>query len=312
MLRGGVWKPRTQPGGFEGIGADALKWLVNAGRSVGLPVMTEVGNRQHTLMAINAGVDAIWIGARTTTNPFAVQEVADTLKELGADIPVLVKNPVIPDVNLWEGAIERIRKAGVTTIAAVHRGFGVQTDGTYRNPPLWRIPIELHRRNPGLVILHDPSHTGGRAELVAPLSQQALDMGFDGLMIECHPEPARALSDAAQQVTPSELSAIMSELVLRRTSHSDSELEKMRGEIDELDSELMRLLGERLEVCRRIGQYKAERDMSVVQDSRYASLISERLAQSEALGLGEKFTRRLLQLIHEESVRQQIEIVNGK
>lgn len=310
MLRGGVWKPRTQPGGFEGVGAEALGWLVEAGRSTGLPVTTEVGNRQHTRMAVDAGVDALWIGARSTTNPFAVQEIADTLKELGTDIPVLVKNPVIPDVNLWEGAIGRIRNAGISTVVAVHRGFGVQSDGTYRNPPLWRIPIELHRRNPELLILHDPSHTGGRSELVAPLAQHALDMGFDGLMIECHLDPKRAMSDAAQQVTPIELADIMLHLVLRRETHSDSELEKMRSEIDELDSELMRVLGQRLEVCRQIGRYKAGRDMSVVQDERYASLISERLTQGESLGLGEKFTRRLLQLIHEESVRQQIEIVN--
>lgn len=309
ILRAGVWKPRTKPGSFEGIGTPALEWLAEAKRCYGIKVITEVATAEHLEEALRAGIDGIWIGARTTTNPFATQQLADALR--GVDTAVLVKNPVIPDVDLWIGAIERIYNSGVRRIAAVHRGFGTQQTTPYRNAPHWSVPIELHRRMPTLAILSDPSHIGGRRELVAQLSQQALDIGFTGLMIECHPTPDCALSDAAQQITPAVLGEIMQHLELHRTPASAGALGDLRLHIDTIDSRIIELLAERMDIARAIGEYKREHGMAIVQQDRYNELLLAAEAKAEAMSISRHFIHQIFRAIHEESVRQQIDITES-
>ena len=305
IFRAGVWKPRTKPGSFEGIGREALEWLCEAKQRYGLKVVTEVATPEHLEEALRSGIDGVWIGARTTTNPFATQQIADALR--GVDIAVLLKNPVIPDVDLWVGALERIYNSGVRRLAAVHRGFGTQQTTTYRNDPHWSVPIELHRRLPELTILSDPSHIGGRRDLIAQLSQQALDIGFSGLMIECHPAPDCALSDAAQQITPKELVAIIERLQLRRTPVGGDALSDYRLHIDTIDSRIIELLAERMSVARAIGEYKHAHNMAVVQHDRYNELLLAAEARAEAINLSPKFIRDIFSAIHEESVRQQLD-----
>lgn len=306
VLRAGVWKPRTKPGSFEGIGREALAWLHEAKQEYGLNVITEVATPEHLEYALEAGVDGVWIGARTTTNPFATQQIADALK--GVDTAVIVKNPVIPDVDLWVGAIERIYNSGVRRIAAVHRGFGTHQTSQYRNAPHWSVPIELHRRIPTLQILSDPSHIGGRRDLVAQLSQQALDLGFSGLMIECHNCPDEALSDAAQQITPATLREILHTLKLRRTPVESNVLGDYRSHIDTIDSRIIELLAERMDVAREIGHYKQQHAMAVVQHDRYNELLQSAEARAAFMGLSRSFINQIFSAIHEESVRQQLEI----
>lgn len=306
VLRAGVWKPRTKPGSFEGIGREALAWLGEAKTEYGLSVITEVATPEHLEYALEAGVDGVWIGARTTTNPFATQQIADALR--GVDIAVIVKNPVIPDVDLWVGAIERIYNSGVRRIAAVHRGFGTHQTSQYRNAPHWSVPIELHRRIPALQILSDPSHIGGRRDLVAQLSQQALDLGFSGLMIECHNCPEEALSDAAQQITPAMLRDILSTLELRRTPVESNVLGDYRAHIDSIDSRIIELLAERMDVAREIGSYKQQHAMAVVQHDRYNELLESAEARAEFMGLSRSFINQIYSAVHEESVRQQLNI----
>lgn len=305
IFRAGVWKPRTKPGSFEGIGAEALEWLREAKELYGLKVITEIATPEHLEEALKSGIDGIWIGARTTTNPFATQQIADALR--GVDTAVLLKNPVIPDVDLWVGAIERIYNSGVRRLGAIHRGFGTQQTTPYRNTPHWSVPIELHRRLPELTILSDPSHIGGRRELIAQLSQQALDIGFSGLMIECHPEPECALSDAAQQITPAELREIIASLQWRRTPVGRDALSEYRLHIDTIDSRIIELLSERMEVARAIGEYKHAHNMAVVQHDRYNELLIAAEARAEAIGLSPKFINQIFSAIHEESVRQQLD-----
>ena len=306
ILRAGVWKPRTKPGSFEGIGSGALDWMVEAREQYGLKIVTEVATPEHLELALKAGLDGVWIGARTTTNPFATQQIADALK--GVDTAVIVKNPVIPDVDLWVGAIERIYNSGVRRLAAVHRGFGTHQTTPYRNDPHWSVPIELHRRLPSLTILSDPSHIGGRRDLVAQLSQQALDLGFSGLMIECHPSPDMALSDAAQQITPAVLGEMLAGLQLRRAHVGDNAISDYRLHIDTIDTRIIELLAERMDVAREIGEYKLKHNMAVVQHDRYNEMLLAVEMRAEAMGLTKSFIHQIFRTIHEESVRLQIQL----
>lgn len=313
IFRAGVWKPRTHPGGFEGVGQEALEWLADVRRLTGMRVMTEVATAEHVRAVAAAGLDGIWIGARTSANPFAVQEIADALAALPEEqrsrLAVLVKNPVSPDLELWIGALQRIYGAGVRRLGAIHRGFSFYTSGTseYRNAPYWPIPIELRRRFPALPLYFDPSHTGGRRELIGPLSRQALDAGFDGLIIEVHPCPDCALSDAAQQLTPAAFFEAVGALSKGVDAPAEESLSVLRDEIDTLDAELLELLRRRMEVSARIGALKRDKGLSVVQPSRYARLIEERMAKGEALGLSPRFVRWLFSAIHDESVRCQMQ-----
>lgn len=308
MFRAGVWKPRTKPGGFEGQGETALPWLQNVKKSTGMLVATEVATPEHVELALKYGIDILWIGARTSANPFAMQALADSLK--GVDVPVLVKNPVNPDLELWIGALERINQAGVTRLAAIHRGFSSYDKKIYRNIPMWQIPIELRRRFPSLPIMCDPSHIGGSRELVAPLCQQAMDLGFDGLIVESHCSPDSAWSDAKQQVTPDVLDYILSLLVIRDEKVTTEGIHVLRKQIDELDNQLIELLAKRMRVCREIGQYKKEHNMTVLQTSRYNEILDKRGAQGALCGMSADFIRSVFEEVHEESVRQQMEIIN--
>lgn len=310
IFRAGVWKPRTKPGGFEGIGSESLKWLSKVKRETGMLVATEVANARHTQEAIDAGIDVLWIGARTSANPFAVQEIADAISQYPQNvrdsIAVLVKNPVNPDLELWIGAIERIKGAGIERIGAIHRGFSSYGKHIYRNPPEWRIPIELKRRMPELPVICDPSHIGGKRELIGQLSQQALDMKFDGLIIESHCNPEEALSDKEQQLTPEALGEILDSLIIRDKNDTTESLDDLRRRLDAIDNDLLEILARRMDVAREIGQYKREHGMSVVQPERYKDLIRNRVGMSAQLGLDEEFVKRIIAEIHEESVRLQI------
>ncbi len=306
IFRAGLWKPRTKPGGFEGVGAVGLGWLKEVKESTGMLTATEVANPAHVHLALESGIDILWLGARTTANPFAVQDIADSLK--GVSTTVLVKNPVNPDPDLWLGAIERISDSGIKNIAAVHRGFSSYEKGLFRNLPHWHIPIELMRREPALTMLCDPSHIGGRAELIYPISQQAMDMGFDGIMVESHFNPRCALSDKEQQITPESLSLILKSLIIRDCIDSSENLSELRRELDELDERLLTLISKRMEIARQIGRFKFENNMPVLQPDRYDRLVTRRVEQAEELMVDKEFIRTMLESIHEESVRQQIEI----
>lgn len=308
IFRAGVWKPRTKPGSFEGAGEVALEWLKEAKANYGLSVITEVATPEHLEKVLRAGLDGIWIGARTTTNPFAVQEIADALR--GVDTAVLVKNPVSPDVDLWIGSIERIHNSGVKRLCAVHRGFTTYEGSMYRNSPHWSVPIELRRRMPDMVLLSDPSHIGGRRDLVAQLAQEALDRGFDGIMVESHPTPDVALSDAAQQLTLDELACMLRTLAWRRTPVETDALRDYRMLIDSVDNRILELLMERMGIAREIGLFKREHNMAVVQRERYNELLLAAEARAESMGLSKRFIHRIFSAIHEESVRQQLEDTN--
>ncbi len=308
IFRAGVWKPRTKPGGFEGNGEKALPWMVRVKKETGMLIATEVATPEHVELALKYGMDILWVGARTSANPFAMQALADSLR--GVDIPVLVKNPVNPDLELWIGALERINQAGIKRLGAIHRGFSSYDKKIYRNLPMWQIPIELHRRIPGLPVFCDPSHIGGSRELVAPLCQQAMDLGFDGLIVESHCNPDCAWSDAKQQVTPDVLDYILSLLVVRDKAVTTEGIVQLRKQIDELDNQLMELLSKRMRVCREIGQYKKEHNMTVLQTTRYNEILDKRGAQGALCGMDADFVKSVFEEIHEESVRQQMEIIN--
>lgn len=308
LFRAGIWKPRTKPGGFEGVGIKGLPWLKRVQHELGMKVCTEVATYTHVTEALHAGIDVLWIGARTAANPFAMQEIADALH--GHDVPVLVKNPVNPDIELWIGGLERLNQAGITRLGVIHRGFSTYGKHAYRNLPMWHIPIELRRRIPGLPIFGDPSHIGGKREFIAPLCQEAMDLGYDGLIIECHCCPDTAWSDAQQQVTPEALAAILSQLVIRNVNESIENLDVMRHQIDEIDNQLIELLSKRMQISREIGQYKREHGMTVVQTHRYSEILNKRGAQGVLGGLSADFIQTLFESIHEESVHQQIEVMN--
>ncbi len=313
IFRAGIWKPRTKPGGFEGVGAPGLEWLKKVKETTGMYTATEVATRQHVNDALAAGVDLLWIGARTSANPFAMQEIADTLQESGrTDVAVLVKNPVNPDLELWIGALQRIYNSGIRRLGAIHRGFSTYGKHLYRNMPQWHIPTELRLRFPSLPIIVDPSHIGGKRELIAPLSQQSLDMGFNGLIIESHCDPDKAWSDASQQVTPEILNFILNTLVVRDSRQSTENLTLLRQQIDQIDNDLLETLAKRMRVSREIGQYKKEHRMPVVQANRYNDIIRTRVTLGQEMGMDENFMRTILLAIHDESVRQQIEVLNDR
>ena len=308
IFRAGIWKPRTKPGGFEGVGVEGLQWLKQVKQQTGMYVATEVATAKHVYESLKAGIDLLWIGARTSANPFAVQEIADALK--GVDIPVLVKNPVNPDLELWIGALERINNAGLKRIGAIHRGFSSYDKKIYRNLPQWHIPIELRRRYPNLPLFCDPSHIGGKRELVAPLCQQAMDLNFDGLIVESHCDPDKAWSDAAQQVTPDVLDYILNMLVVRSETQSTENLGQLRKQIDECDDTLIEVLAKRMRIAREIGVYKKEHNITVLQTDRYSEILEKRGRQGEQCGMDCEFMKKIFEAIHEESVRQQMEIIN--
>lgn len=308
ILRAGIWKPRTKPGGFEGVGSEGLAWLKKVKQETGMYVSTEVATQKHVYEALKYGIDLLWIGARTTANPFAVQEIAEALQ--GVDIPVLIKNPVNPDLELWIGAFERLSKVGITKLGAIHRGFSSYDKKIYRNLPQWHIPIELKRRLPDLPLICDPSHIGGKRDLIQPLCQQAMDLSYDGLIIETHCNPDAAWSDASQQVTPDRLKEILGELVIRDAKQTTEDLSHLRNQIDECDDQLLELLAKRMRVSKEIGTFKKEHNMTVVQTDRYDEILQKRISQAEEMGMDCEFMRVILGAIHEESVRQQIDILN--
>lgn len=308
MFRAGVWKPRTKPGGFEGNGEKALPWMKRVKEETGMLISTEVATPEHVELAMKYDMDILWVGARTSANPFAMQALADAMR--GLKIPVLVKNPVNPDIELWLGALERINQAGIKQLGVIHRGFSSYDKKIYRNLPMWQIPIELHRRVPELPIICDPSHIGGRRDLIAPLCQQAMDLGFDGLIVESHCNPDEAWSDAKQQVTPDILDYILSLLIVRSESSTTEGIRMLRAQIDEIDNTLMDLLAKRFRVCREIGTFKKEHNMTVLQTGRYNEILEKRGAQASLCGMDAEFAAQVFELIHEESVRQQLAIVN--
>ncbi len=312
IYRGGVWKPRTRPGSFEGVGSIGLKWLNTVKKETGLLVGTEVANAQHTEEALNAGIDVLWIGARSTASPFVVQEIADVIK--GSDAIVMVKNPVNPDVQLWLGAIERVYQSGIKNIVAIHRGFTPFRDTAYRNYPNWKTVIELRRLMPNLPIICDPSHIAGKREYLFEISQKAFDMGMVGLMIESHIDPSCALSDAAQQLTPADLGKLLDKLVIRYESASnpdfENQLDVLRNRIDALDTELLEIMSSRVEIVKQIGLYKKMNNVTALQINRWSQLMENRVNVGKTLEINENFVKTLFQLIHEDSVRMQTEIMD--
>jgi chorismate mutase len=310
MLRAGIWKPRTRPNSFEGVGPIGLSWIKNAGKEVGLPVTVEVANPLHVELSLKMGVDAVWIGARTTVSPFNVQEIAESLQ--GVDIPVFIKNPVNPDLDLWIGAIERCYNEGIKKLAVIHRGFSTYEKTIYRNSPMWEIPIELRRRYPQIPILSDPSHMGGKRELIQPLAQQAMNMGFDGLMIETHLSPEMAWSDAKQQITPEALGKLLKELVVRQTIFEKDTFEKLhelRARIDRIDDYIVELLGERMGVSEEIGAFKKEHGLAIHQAERWAAIVKRALENGKRLGLTDEFILKMFQQVHNESIRHQEKVI---
>lgn len=309
-FRAGVWKPRTRPGSFEGIGTPALQWLVKAKAETGLPILTEVANAQHVEACLEAGIDAVWIGARTTVNPFYVQEIAEALR--GTDIPVLVKNPIHPELSLWVGAIERLTHVGLNKVGAIHRGFYANQTAPYRNEPKWDLSFELRAKLPEIPVLCDPSHIAGKSELVPQICQTAMDIRLDGLMVETHITPEKALSDAAQQLTPAVLGKVLKHLKIRREEPSEfkveQELSQLRGNIDQLDEEIVRLLRERMDLVDEIGQIKYESDLSIFQMERWVQILERRSQQAGQLNLSKAFVEELFQIVHKYSVERQTEV----
>lgn len=313
VFRAGIWKPRTRPNAFEGVGSVGLPWLQTVKQETGMLVSTEVANVKHVYEALKYGIDIIWIGARTSANPFAVQEIADSLK--GVKIPVFVKNPVNPDVDLWIGAIERINQAGIEQIAAIHRGFSSYEKSIYRNAPHWQVPIELRRRIPDLPIITDPSHICGSRDLIYDISQKAMDLNFDGLIIETHENPDKAWSDAKQQLTPEGLKAVLDRLILRHPDVDEEmmlTLAELRDQIDKLDDKLINLVEERMKVVESIGTYKKENNITILQNKRWDDMLRSRLILGERKGLSEDFISKLFRAIHQESINKQTRIMNDE
>ncbi len=311
VFRAGIWKPRTRPDGFEGAGEEGLKWMQELKAETGMQLTTEVANPQHIEMALKYGIDMFWIGARTVVNPFSVQELAEALK--GVDVPILVKNPLTPDIKLWMGALERIHKAGINKLAAIHRGFHYYKQSPYRNAPMWEIPIELRRLLPTIPVITDISHITGRRDLLQSVAQKSLDLETNGLMIESHVDPENALTDADQQISPADLEKLLAVLIVReRTGSIDFQhkLEELRTEIDKLDGELMQLLARRMEVVGEIGAYKKENNITILQLKRWKHIIEDRLAIGTNLGLDRDFLLLLLELVHETSIKLQTKIFN--
>ncbi len=312
IFRAGIWKPRTRPSAFEGVGKEGLPWLKRVKDELKMYTATEVANVKHVYDALKYGIDIIWLGARTTANPFAVQEIADSLK--GVEIPVMIKNPINPDVELWIGAFERLNQSGITKLAAIHRGFSIYSKTLYRNHPQWEIPIELKRRIPDLPIITDPSHICGSRELLFEISQRAMDLDFDGLIIESHCNPDKALSDAQQQITPAELKKMLGKLILRKANIESnallSTLEELRHEIDKYDDRLVEILEHRMAVARKIGLYKKSNNITILQTSRWDEILRHRIEQAAQKGLSEEFIIKVFRAIHEESINHQTRVMN--
>ena len=306
MIRAGVWKPRTRPGGFEGLGEPALGWMQELQAEYGIPFCCEVARPEHIELCVQHSISKVWLGARTTANPFMVEELSEALR--GSGIQVMVKNPMNPDVRLWLGAIERLQQCGITVSAAIHRGFSMYDNRGYRNDPLWEVPMEMRRLAPELTLLCDPSHIAGRADLVPSVAQAAMQLGFDGLMVEVHPRPICALTDAQQQLTPSTLAELISSLPKPTANQPAApDLSALRSRIDELDHEMLRLLAERMDVSRRMSALKRDAGMSVYQPKRWEAVLADRLQQAEGLSLDQAFVKEILEKIHGESVRVQME-----
>ncbi|MBC7744672.1 MAG: bifunctional 3-deoxy-7-phosphoheptulonate synthase/chorismate mutase type II [Flavobacterium sp.] len=314
VLRAGIWKPRTRPGEFEGIGSIGLQWLKRAKDETGLPTAVEVATSKHVEEALNAGVDILWVGARSTANPFTVQEIADAVR--GVDIPVMIKNPVNPDISLWCGALERMNNAGITKLAAIHRGFSSYEKTAFRNEPMWELAIQLKTLCPELPLINDPSHICGNRELIQYISQKALDLDMQGLMIESHIDPSVAWTDAKQQLTPEALSEMMDLLTLRKPESRDQEfsdkLAELRTLIDKLDDQIIQKMAERMQIVQKIGEYKRDNGVTILQVSRWDEIMNKRNAFASALKLDLNFTGKLLELIHGESIRKQTQIMNAK
>lgn len=312
-MRAGIWKPRTRPNSFEGVGEKGLPWLRQAQAETGIPFMIEVANSQHVELALKYDIKHLWIGARTTVNPFTVQEIADALEGV-ENIEVLVKNPVNPDLNLWIGGIERIKKAGVNSVHAIHRGFSSFKTKKYRNEPMWEIPIALKTEFPDMKLICDPSHIGGARHYLAEIAQKSIDLLYDGLMIESHPNPDEALSDAQQQITPEKFIELIDNLILRSENSSNSEFKKnldaLRCEINEIDNELANLLVKRMQIVKQIGQYKGEHQISILQPQRWEEIKSGHLQIAKENGLSAEFIEKYLEIIHMESIRLQTSIMN--
>ncbi len=314
LFRAGIWKPRTRPGSFEGVGKIGLKWLQKVKQETGLKVTTEVANTIHIHEALSHEIDVLWIGARTTVNPFSVQEIADALQ--GIDIPVMIKNPINPDLKLWVGAIERIYNAGIKKIAVIHRGFSHHGESNFRNIPRWQIPIELKRLFPQLEIICDNSHICGRRDTLQKVAQKAIDLNFDGLMTEIHPNPDEAWSDAAQQITPKIYKELINGLIVRSLASDNPKfietLEHLRLEINEIDNELIHILGRRMKIADKIGQYKKENNIAILQTSRWNEILDKQIKKGNKIGLSKNFMSILLRAIHQESINHQAEIMNKK
>src|SRR5574338_1345157 len=311
MLRAGIWKPRTRPGSFEGIGTKGLPWLQQAKKITGLPTTVEVATGKQAQDALHFEIDMLWIGARTTVNPFSVQEVADALR--GADVPVFIKNPINPDLELWTGAVERIAKAGIKTIGLIHRGFSAYGNTEYRNAPMWHLAIEMKRRKPELKIINDPSHICGRRDILMEVAQKAIDLDFDGLMIESHIDPDKAWSDAKQQVTPEKLKEMLQSLIWRKEDINSEEfhaaLEKLRQQINHLDDELMQLLGQRMKIAEQIGRYKRDNNITILQTNRWNEILNRACQRAEKLGLSKEFITKYFDAVHMESISHQTKIL---
>jgi chorismate mutase len=312
FLRAGIWKPRTYPGSFEGAGIDGLKWLVQAREEFNLPIGVEVASPEHVEICLNYKVDVLWIGARTTPNPFAIQAIADALK--GTDVPVLVKNPISPDIDLWIGAIERLQNVGLKKIGVIHRGFSSSKKVLYRYSPNWKIPIELKRRLPDIPILCDPSHICGKPELIYSIAQEALDLLFDGLIIEVHIDPAKALSDAMQQITPRQFDSLINRLTVKNEWTDSDEyqmrIKELRLEVDHIDEHILKLLGTRMKVAKKMGKLKSRHNISTLQPRRWQEVLESRVAAGKDEHLSEEFVFQLFQSIHEEAINQQEDELN--
>lgn len=314
MLRAGIWKPRTRPGSFEGVGAKGLPWMQKVKELLGLPVTVEVAKASHVELCLEFGIDVLWVGARTTVNPFAMQEIADALR--GVDIPVMVKNPINPDLALWMGGCERLQKAGITELGAIHRGFSNTSEKVFRNKPQWQIPIEFKRLNPEIPMICDPSHICGRRDLLQDISQKAMDLNFDGLMIESHIDPDNAWSDAAQQITPEVLGQLIEDLVLREYDPENvpekDKLAQLRSQIDLVDDELINLLSSRMNIARDIGKFKKENNITILQSARWNDILDKYIAKAKKADLSEDFITKIIKSVHDESINQQENIINIK
>jgi len=313
MLRAGIWKPRTRPGSFEGVGTKGLPWMQKAKELTGLPVTVEVATGKQVEDALHFGVDVLWIGARTTVNPFSVQDVADALK--GSDVPVLIKNPINPDLELWIGAVERVAKAGIKNIGLIHRGFSSYGNTEYRNAPMWHLAIEMKRRNPGIMLINDPSHICGNRHMLQDVAQKAIDLDFDGLIIESHIDPDKAWSDAKQQITPEQLGELIGKIIWRKEDIANEDyhtaLEALRQQINHLDDELMQILGQRIKVAEKIGQYKKDNNITILQTNRWNSILERAFAKGEKLGLSQEFITKYFDAVHMESINHQNKIFNS-